>query len=398
MKNKEELIKSPMLYLSAGSKELFHSNFLYWIGKTNRSLFEKIINELNNENVVWPTNWEIRREYKNTDISIVYNKETGKTVKGHPVTKEYAFLVLENKVKSLATRMQLLDYEKKFDDSFEEYPRYILLSMAKNYAELGEIEGSRWKITHYDELSKAITKYAPQYAKEEELIYINDYCKYIELLSELVESWMIDENTKHLQDHFDLKEIRINDLYEKLHYSQMVQMLVAQLEDVDEALKERYKTNDEGNCPGVWWGISDFNVITSDEFDMRHPVSSRKPYEHIFINSTLSHAIGLMDVKIKIAADTCFVIQLQGNRYCHGIEKKGIYNHISNGNTLSRNEVSFMGFCDSGLKNKGIENKKLCHYGNDFVYNYQKVTDETVGKLLDTIKEDIIEILGTVNH
>ena len=114
MKNKEEFIKSPMLYLSAGSKELFHSNFLYWIGKTNRVLFENIINEIINENMVWPTNWEIRREYKNTDISIVYNKETGKTVKGHPVTKEYAFLVLENKVKSLATRKQLLEYEEKF--------------------------------------------------------------------------------------------------------------------------------------------------------------------------------------------------------------------------------------------------------------------------------------------
>ena len=61
---------------------------------------------------------------------------------------------------------------------------------------------------------------------------------------------------------------------------------------------------------------------------------------------------------------------------------------------MSRNEVSFMGFCDGGLKDKGIENKKTCHYGNDFVYNYQKVTDETVGELIDKIKNDIVEIIN----
>ena len=28
----QELLQSPMLYLSSGSKELFHSNFLFWLG------------------------------------------------------------------------------------------------------------------------------------------------------------------------------------------------------------------------------------------------------------------------------------------------------------------------------------------------------------------------------
>lgn len=383
MKKIEEFIKSPMLYLSAGSKELFHSNFLYWIGKTNRVLFERIINELSGKKMEWPTNWEIRREYKNTDICIVYNKETGKMVKNHPVTKEYAFLVLENKVKSLATRKQLLEYEEKFDGLFEnDCHRYILLSLAKDYAELSDIKNTRWQITHYDKLSQAITMYASKYAKKEELVYINDYCKYIANLSELVESWEINENTKHLQEHPDLKEMRINDLYEKLHYSQMVQMLVAKLEDMDNALKEKYGKKDEVSSLGICCGISNFEIITSREYGI---------LQHIFISSTLSHAIGLLDVKIKVASDTCFVIQLQGNRYCHGIEKKGIYNEINNDNTLA--EIPFLIFFG-----KGIENKKICHYGNDFVYNYQKVTDETIGELLNKINDDIIEILRTVTH
>ena len=383
MKKIEEFIKSPMLYLSAGSKELFHSNFLYWIGKTNRVLFERIINELSGKKMEWPTNWEIRREYKNTDICIVYNKETGKMVKNHPVTKEYAFLVLENKVKSLATRKQLLEYEEKFDGLFEnDCHRYILLSLAKDYAELSDIKNTRWQITHYDKLSQAITMYASKYAKKEELVYINDYCKYIANLSKLVESWEINENTKHLQEHPDLKEMRINDLYEKLHYSQMVQMLVTKLEDMDNALKEKYGKKDEVSSLGICCGISNFEIITSREHGI---------LQHIFISSTLSHAIGLLDVKIKVSDDTCYVIQLQGNRYCHGIEKKGIYNEINNDNTLA--EIPFLIFFG-----KGIDNKMICHYGNDFVYNYQKVTDETIGELLNKINDDIIEILRTVTH
>jgi hypothetical protein len=367
MKNKEELKQSPMLYLSAGSKELFHSNFLYWIGKTNRDLFERIINELDGKKMEWPKNWEIRREYKNTDICIVYNKETGKMVKNHPVTKEYAFLVLENKVKSLATRKQLLEYEEKFDGLFEnDCHRYILLSLAKDYAELSDIKNTRWQITHYDKLSQAITEYAKQYAKDEELVYINDYCKYITNLSELVESWKINENTMHPQEHNDLKEMRINDLYEKLYYSKMAQMLVAKLKD-------------EVSSLGICCGISNFENITSREYGI---------LQHIFISSTLSHAIGLLDVKIKVASDTCFVIQLQGNRYCHGIEKKGIYNEINKNNTLA--EISFLNFPENR-----VYNKKICHYGNDFVYNYQKVQNETIGGLLNKIKDDIIEVLGT---
>lgn len=385
MKNKEELKQSPMLYLSAGSKELFHSNFLYWIGKTNRDLFERIINELDGKKMEWPKNWEIRREYKNTDICIVYNKETGKTVKNHPVTKEYAFLVLENKVKSLATSEQLHEYEEKFNGLFENAcHRYILLSLAKDYAELSNIQEpqSPWQITHYDKLSQAITMYASEYAKKEERVYINDYCKYITNLSELVESWKINENTMHPQEHNDLKEMRINDLYEKLYYSKMAQMLVAKLKDMDNALKEKDGKKDEVSSLGICCGISNFEIITSREYGI---------LQHIFISSTLSHAIGLLDVKIKVSDDTCYVIQLQGNRYCHGIEKKGIYNEINKNNTLA--EISFLNF-----PGKKIYNKMICHYGNDFVYNYQKVQNETIGGLLNKIKDDIIKVLGTAIH
>ena len=44
---------SPMFNLSLSSKELFHSNFLYWIWKADQKTFKSIINKLIGENDYW---------------------------------------------------------------------------------------------------------------------------------------------------------------------------------------------------------------------------------------------------------------------------------------------------------------------------------------------------------
>lgn len=71
-----------MLYLSSGSKELFHSNFLFWLGNANRKLFEELLSRLCHINGTWPENWTVRREYKHLELCITYAKATGKTIKG----------------------------------------------------------------------------------------------------------------------------------------------------------------------------------------------------------------------------------------------------------------------------------------------------------------------------
>ena len=75
---------SPMFNLSLSSNELFHSNFLYWIWQVNKECFKKIINSLIGEENYWQTNWrgkelEVRREYKNFDLSIVQVLNTATT-------------------------------------------------------------------------------------------------------------------------------------------------------------------------------------------------------------------------------------------------------------------------------------------------------------------------------
>ena len=44
-----QLKESPLLYLSGGSKELFHSNFLYWLGNE----LPRLIPTVNDQNVLY---------------------------------------------------------------------------------------------------------------------------------------------------------------------------------------------------------------------------------------------------------------------------------------------------------------------------------------------------------
>ena len=102
MKTMNELKASPMLYLSGGSKELFHSNFLYWLGINYRQVFEQLMSRMLGISGVWPQGWTVKREYYHLDLCVTYSKDTGKTHKGCPVVRECAFLIVENKLKSLS--------------------------------------------------------------------------------------------------------------------------------------------------------------------------------------------------------------------------------------------------------------------------------------------------------
>ena len=89
------LMESPMLYLSGGLKELFHSNFLYWLGVNYRDAFQQTMTRLLNINATWPEGWEVKREYKHLDLCVTYLKDIGKMRNGESVKKECAFIILE---------------------------------------------------------------------------------------------------------------------------------------------------------------------------------------------------------------------------------------------------------------------------------------------------------------
>ena len=117
-------------------------------------------------------------------------------------------------------------------------------------------------------------------------------------------------------------------------------------------------------------------------------------FSQIFINSGMSHGVGLMEAKVKVADDCCLVLQVQGNRYCHGIERKNIAKSII---SLSKWSQDFINFKFGGLNNHFHEaDSKLCHYSDGFVYKSQTIDScIVVRNVIDALKIDIDIILKT---
>ncbi len=131
--------------MSLGSKELFHSNFLEYLWHVNRDSFINVVNEFLPHPLEENQQYEIGREVENFDICI-YHEENKKRVYD---------LVIENKVKSIPYKEQLMEYEKKANNS--PCCKFILLTLSDDFPDKDNVE--RWKILRYDELRKSIEKY-----------------------------------------------------------------------------------------------------------------------------------------------------------------------------------------------------------------------------------------------
>lgn len=126
-----QLRKSPMFQLSLSSKELFHSNFLYWISQISPMMFQYVIVKLFKENGhsaqlgKWPENYVVKREYSNFDLCVLINSDTSETV----------WLVIENKVKSIPLLSQIKEYSDKSHNAY-----HLLLSLSTNFSNEEEIK------------------------------------------------------------------------------------------------------------------------------------------------------------------------------------------------------------------------------------------------------------------
>lgn len=108
----DTLKNSSMFYMSLGSKELFHSNFLHWLSIINFDVFLKIMHGLSYVEKFWweeqdqykpdLNNIEVRREFHNFDLSIYIKVGEKHHRNGESYDVWLPVLILENKMKSLA--------------------------------------------------------------------------------------------------------------------------------------------------------------------------------------------------------------------------------------------------------------------------------------------------------
>ncbi len=320
-----------MFHLSLGSKELFHSNFLYWLNIIDRDAFMSVMHRLAKVEKFWwedlfsKDNVEVRRESRNFDLSIYVRTCIEKCLEGEKRKVEtwIPVLVLENKIKSLPHHDQLQEYtakafnewrQKKRNDQlatlWKEQPiSFILLSLfipegfpancchthkyGKNKKKL-QVEAT-WKKNSYADLHKFLS--VIRIGEEESLNQkiLCDYCQFVKALNELsVNDWQINENDSFVDKIYPWAikgytgdrqvQLRIDDIRQKVHYAQLKSLLEKGL---------------RANGMQI----------------MEAPFKKNSP-DGLYYGTNFSHNIGIIEIAVKHGEESLF-IQLQGNSYAH---------------------------------------------------------------------------------
>lgn len=378
----EKLKQSPLFNLSLASKELFHSNFLYWLGENinTKNIFQDIIKSWAGEshNIDWGKA-KIRREFLNLDICIT-DGDNGQIL-----------LVIENKVKSIPYIAQLREYEAKVEEynkkfvkkrKLESKVKHILLSLSDIFPEKEEI-AKNWKVISYKDLASEINS-----ANTTDYYYkllIEDYCNYISLLHDINECWKIEDSSSYYYVDKEEKDVRIHDLCRKNRYAQMLQSLREMFGEREVAYKMR--------IADIWKYIDE------------NPIKIKST---LFLDFGITRSVGFLEVKVALDTNTLIVIQIQKEHYRHAIEvrNKTRAEQIRAGEDIAINKLQY--FRNKNSKWQLADDCKLDSkiyptneaeinfnkYGDLFFYQSRKIkTDVKVGDLLLLIKSDITATL-----
>ncbi len=399
----EELKKSPLFYLSAGSKELFHSDFLYWLAISHWEVFIRVMRMLAGSSVgeqFWweaiyslkAENLEVKREAENFDLAVYVR----------PHKNWVPVLVLENKVKRLPGAKQLKDYsdkaekewaDKKENREEEQNITFILLSLTDADSQQNDPTLTRsWIFTKYNDLPNALkinTEIVTGFHKQ---LYEN-YCSFIRALSELAESWTVKPNDLYLvrlcpfalcakdkkryenayNEFLDLVDVRLADIWQKVSFDKLRIQLETQLSSAGINCN-RFCKDKNGSKLGFYL---DSNYTTSGLVELRY-VLENHPYEN---------------------DPVCVMIQLQNNQYRYAVTA----DKIVADDIISPNRNSLNDKVNEETTNKIIEwvtskpmsgKKDWCHFGSSFIHRYKQIeSSQTVKSIIDAIVKDTKEIL-----
>lgn len=367
----KQLSQSPMFQLSLSSKELFHSNFIYWLGVNYTDILNSVLQKVCKDDSLDISHLHLYREKDNFDLS--WWNVTGDK-------KEEVKIIVENKIKSIPNKNQLDRYMQK-----GEY--HVLLSLVRDFPNRDLIEKC-WKIIHYDDLANALIEQIRNNAIADDYHQnlIKDYCQSIKLLSDEVNERKLEYSSSFLPDSKQSRELRINDLKEKLRFSQM-------------AIKLSHKLQKKGFEPM-------HDVYRDEMFSAKFKPSPKA----VFINFGMTRSLGLLEIKVKASENLAYVVQIQGEQYRHALE---LYNTQNNENAnwakfavaaqrswflrINPDDKPFnlVGKLDDSeieiYPIKNSKNKVFNKYGSEFLYQSVKIQKNmTVDDVLESIVNDCV--------
>ncbi len=347
------LIKSPLFNLSLSSKELFHSNFMYWLGKNYPTeigiLFGKYLK-------TQPSDYKINifREKNNIDISILYQNNE--------------MIIIENKVKSIPNFAQL----QKYSLIKNRNKTGILLSLSKPLffedKTMVLIENIQWFYLDYSTLAEMLKKINVEDLYHKQIIF--DYINFIKLLDKINElSYIKDEDnfnfhSKEEDNNYKiLEEIRMHDFYLKKKYNTLAYILYKEIK-----LKYKY-----------------YNI----NFDEK--IKWDNTSNILYINSDMTNGMGLLEIKYKISEKLCLGIQIQGEHYRMLIES--IDDTADKIKEILFNELFWFEFLDEFKEKKTYPKNGFNRFGNNFFYKSIKLgNDIKIKELIELILKDVDKI------
>ena len=462
---------SPMFNLSLSSNELFHSNFLYWIWQVNTECFKKIINSLIGEENYWEDNWkdkklEVRREYKNFDLSIVEVLDSAKKEEGgdnkvdkstsesenEPENGKYRtdgliLFVLENKVKSIPYAQQLLNYNKKIKNHNEEILKKeilkdcqrkkwtkglkdildnrinnstckkILLSLTDVYPDINSDmwKSEGWEKRSYDDYLSFLKAVADSetITCEEWDKYSNiftDYREYVKNLITCIKKWdkfpkFNVEETKFLDYPFlpTAEELRLHALYSKYNYAKLCCILMQKL-----------NADNEIKCRKVQYIRKQDDIMLLTGHDPKKK-SQFNCYNDCFGDKGVLIGVGydytnmkpLLEVKVVKKTDEddklSFIIQVQGDKYEHGIIRRGAKNEVENFITDKNNELpnGWVNTIKESSVFRASVNNAYNGYNDTYsmVYKYRSITDTAKTEdVINYMVEDVNQLLKGLDN
>jgi len=359
-----KLKESPLFNLSLSSKELFHSNFLYWLGNKYPNEFGKIFKKFLKIETDDNEAKDFQREKSNIDLSFKY--------------KDGQQILIENKVKSIPYIEQLQKYSKKHASDTNN--NFILLSLSEpkfiNSDNKGN-ESTKWQYLSYKELSDELLSMSDQISDGYHNQIVKDYCQFIDNLVEInneikLDSGMyFDFHSKVNRFYRELQKIRLHDFYLKRIYELFAFHIYKEVENMTL----------EGNAELIGFGLPIKELWGNDN-------------ESIFISHGMTRGQGLFDLKYKVSDHLLLGIQIQGDHYRMVVEDNN--SQIAKKIKEELVKLGWFDFSES-FPNQDIYpkgEKDFNKFGDNFFYKSVKLDPNLkIDKVSEIILNDIQKIM-----